>query len=124
MRKHMLVALFCLFCSGLSHAAFEDGMAAYEKGDYASAYAEFLQAAQQGNVHAQGKLGALYLYGVGVAKDYIQAYAWLDLAAGQGDTAAEKFRDAVADQLTTQQLREAAVLAEDYYDQYVLPFKD
>lgn len=124
MRRHALAALFCLFCTSLAHAGFEDGMAAYEQGNYPAAYAEFLQAAQQGNVHAQGKLGGLYLYGVGVAKDYIQAYAWLDLAARQGDTAAEKFREAVADQLTLPQMREAAVLAEDYYDKYVQPFKD
>lgn len=124
MRHRLIAALFCLFCSTATHAGFEDGMAAYEKGNYAAAYTEFLQAAQQGNIHAQGKLGGLYLYGAGVAKDYIQAYAWLDLAAGQGDTAAAKFRDAVADQLSITQMREAAVLAEDYYDKYVLPFKD
>ncbi len=124
MRQRLLAALFCLFCAPLTHAGFEEGMTAYAKGDYATAYAEFLQAAQQGNIHAQGKLGGLYLYGVGVEKNYIQAYAWLDLAAGQGDSAAEKFRDAVSAQLTIPQMREAAVLAEDYYDKYVLPFKD
>lgn len=124
MRQRLIAALFFLLCSPLAHAGFEDGMTAYEKGDYATAYTEFLNAAQQGDMRAQGKLGGLYLYGVGVEKNYIQAYAWLDLAAGQGDTAAAKFRDAAADQLSMQQMREAAVLAEDYYDKYVLPFKD
>lgn len=123
MRHCLTAALFCLFCSPLAHAGFEDGMAAYEKGDYAVAYAEFRQAAQQGDIRAQGKLGGLYLYGIGVEKNYIEAYAWLDLAAGQGDTSAEKFRDAIADQLTIKQMREAAVLAEDYYDKYVAPFR-
>lgn len=124
MRQRLIAALLFLLCAPLAHAGFEDGMTAYEKGDYATAYSEFLQAAQQGDMRAQGKLGGLYLYGVGVEKNYIQAYAWLDLAAGQGDTAAPKFRDAAADQLSMQQMREAAVLAEDYYDKYVLPFKD
>lgn len=122
--RHRLIAALLLFCLTTAHAAFEDGMTAYEKGDYTSAYTEFLAAAQQGDARAQGKLGALYMYGVGVEKNYIEAYAWLDLAAAQGDTAAAKFRDAVATQLTTAQMREAAIKAEDYYDQYVLPFKD
>jgi TPR repeat protein len=121
MRTYILIALTCLlFSPALTQASLADGMAAYERGDYPRAYTAFLQAAQKGDVYAQGKLGGLYLYGVGVEKDYIQAYAWLSLAARQGDTSAEKFRDAVADQLTIPQLREAAVLAEDYYDQYVL----
>lgn len=122
MRHRLITALLCLFCSTLSHAGFDEGMDAYTKGNYAAAYAEFLQAAQQGDMRAQGKLGGLYLYGVGVEKNYIEAYAWLDLAAGQGDLAAAKFRDAVADQLTIPQLRAAAALREDYYDQYVQPF--
>ncbi|WP_127477814.1 sel1 repeat family protein [Sulfurivermis fontis] len=123
MRHRFTAALFCLFCSTFARAGFEEGMAAYEQGNYTAAYAEFLQAARQGDMRAQGKLGGLYLYGVGVEKNYIEAYAWLDLAAGQGDTSAEKFRDAIADQLTIKQMREAAVLAEDYYDKYVAPFR-
>lgn len=123
MRHRLAAALLCLFCSPLAHAGFEDGMAAYEKGNYTAAHAEFLQAARQGDMRAQGKLGGLYLYGVGVEKNYIEAYAWLDLAVRQGDTSAEKFRDAIADQLDVKQLREAAVRAEDYYDKYVAPFR-
>jgi TPR repeat protein len=125
MRTYILIALTCLlFSPALTQASLEDGMAAYERGDYPRAYIAFLQAAQKGDTYAQGKLGGLYLYGVGVEKDYIQAYAWFSLAARQGDTSAEKFRDAIADQLTIPQLREAAVLAEDYYDQYVLRLQE
>lgn len=122
MRHRLVAALFCLFCSPLSHAGFDEGMAAYAKGDYAAAHKEFLEAAKQGDTRTHGKLGGMYLYGAGVEKDFIRAYAWLELAARQGDTAAAQFRDAIAARLTVEELRSATVLAEDYYDRYVAPF--
>jgi len=121
MRK--LLLLLCLFPFAV-HAGFEDGVSAYDKGDYATAMKEFTQAAQHGDVRALGKLGGMYLYGVGTAKDMVMAYVWFDLAASVGDAGAAKFRDAAAVQLTTPQLREASKLAEEYYDQYILPYKD
>lgn len=122
MRPRLLACLFFLCCSALAHADFDEGMKAYEMGDYTTAHGEFLQAAQQGDIRAQGKLGGLYLYGAGVEKDAIQAYAWFDLAARQGDTAAAQFRDAIEARFTVEELRSAMVLAEDYYDRYLAPF--
>lgn len=122
MRPRLIAILLCLGWSTLTHAGFEEGMHAYEKGNYAAAHAEFLQAAQQGDMRAQGKLGGLYLYGAGVEKDTIQAYAWFDLAARQGDTAAAQFRDAIEARFTVEELHSAMALAEDYYDRYVVPF--
>jgi len=123
MRKIVFAALFGFFFTPLALADFEDGIAAYEKGDHATAFKEFLQAAQKGNPYAQGRLGGLYLYGVGVEKNYIEAYAWLDLASRQGDKSAEKFRDGISSQLTDAQLHKALVLAEDYYDKHLAPFE-
>ncbi|MFA5627419.1 MAG: hypothetical protein WCX90_03860 [Thiohalomonadaceae bacterium] len=123
MRLYLIAALLVIAHLPLVQADFEDGMAAYEKSNYTVAYKEFLQAAKEGNVHAQGKLAGLYLFGVGVEKNYIEAYAWFDLAVRQGDKSAEKFRDAISDQLSNAQLRQASVLAEDYYDKYLAPFE-
>ena len=46
------------------------------------AVAWYRKAAEQNDTGAQGTLGVLYSMGQGVAKDDVEAYFWLDLAAG------------------------------------------
>jgi TPR repeat protein len=60
---------------------FDDGKAAYKRGDYAKAYAEFKPLAEQGNADAQCFLGMMYYNGYGVQKDYAQAAKWYRKAA-------------------------------------------
>ena len=57
----------------LAHAGFDDGKAAYDRGDYAKAYKEFKPLAEQGDIVAQFYLGVMYDFGRGVSQDYIQA---------------------------------------------------
>ncbi len=115
----------CLVLAPLAaHATFEDGLDAYDKQNYVSALQEFRKAAETGDSRAFGRLAGMYLYGLGTGKDYVQAYVWFDLAAQTGDIEAEKYRDTAAAELTVDQLRQAAKLAEDYYDKYVAPYKD
>ncbi len=40
------------------------------------------KAAEQGDAEAQGNLGECYFRGQGTVLDYIQAYKWVNLAAG------------------------------------------
>jgi len=47
------------------------------------------QAAEQGDVQAQFKLGLMYDEGQGVAQDYVEAVKWYQKAAGQGDADAQ-----------------------------------
>ena len=42
---------------------------------------------------AQRNLGAMYLYGKGVPKDWVYAYAWYNVAQANGDEKAKKWRD-------------------------------
>lgn len=58
--------------------------AAYGRGDYATALAEFRAAADQGLALAQYKLGRMYDQGQGVPQDYQQAAQWYRKAADQG----------------------------------------
>ena len=51
----------------------------------------FHKAAEQGEARSQGRLCASYGFGSGVPQDYVQAYAWCNLAAARG----EEPRDAV-----------------------------
>ena len=63
----------------------EDGMAAYNRGDYVPAVQVFRAMARAGNTRAQTMLGAMYQRGQGVAKSSAHAFMWLSLAASHGD---------------------------------------
>lgn len=63
---------------------FDDGISAYERGDYATAFKLFQPLADQGNAKAQHNLGVMYDYGRGIPQDYIKALTWYRRAAEQG----------------------------------------
>jgi TPR repeat protein len=67
----------------------EDGIAAYQKGNYAAAMSYWRPLADQGNARAQFNLGLLYGHGQGVPQDYAQAIAWYRKAADQGNADAQ-----------------------------------
>jgi TPR repeat protein len=72
-----------------SWADVAEGVAAYSRGDYATALAELETAADQGDAVAQFNLGLIYYYGHGVPQDYLQAVAWYRKAADQGHAGAQ-----------------------------------
>ena len=55
MKKLLCAVLLCAV--SVSYAGFDEGLAAYNKGDYATALKEFKKAAVQGDVSAQFYLG-------------------------------------------------------------------
>ncbi len=59
----------------------QNGVAAYAKGDYATAARLYKLAAGQGDALAQNNLGVMYYNGTGVPQDYILAHMWSNLAA-------------------------------------------
>jgi len=64
---------------------FQTGVDAYNRGDYDTALKKFLPLANQGDAEAQLYLGIMYSQGLGVPKDFVQAYRWYTLAADQGN---------------------------------------
>ena len=68
---------------------FDDGVAAYKRGDYAIALQSYRKAADQGDARAQNNLGAMYENGQGVPQSYTEAIRWYRLAADQGDATAQ-----------------------------------
>ena len=59
-----------MLCASVVQAGdVEDGIAAFERQDYARALSKFRGAAQQGDATAQFSLGLLYGNGLGVAQD-------------------------------------------------------
>jgi uncharacterized protein len=63
---------------------FQDGVDAYKRQDYKTAYKLFLQLAEQGVIEAQYNLGQMYYEGQGVPQDYQEAVRLYRLSAEQG----------------------------------------
>lgn len=70
-------------------ADFAKGLAAYKKGDYATAAQEWRPEADEGDPAAQLNVGLLYLDGHGVPQDVSEAAKWFRRAAEQGNTEAQ-----------------------------------
>ena len=70
-------------------AGFDEGLAAYKRGDYATALREFRTLAQQGEAKGQNGLGVMYARGQGVAQDDVEAVKWYRKSAEQGYASAQ-----------------------------------
>jgi TPR repeat protein len=80
----------CLFAaSGAVAGPWEDGMAAYNRGDYVLAIRLFRPMAEQGNPKAQNVMGVMYRKGEGVPRNLRRAFMWFSFAAKRGDAAAK-----------------------------------
>jgi len=94
---------------------FEDGVAAYQRGDFATALELFRSLAEKGNASAQFNLGLMYAQGRGVPQDFVHAHMWSNLAASKlrGDDAqvAAQRRDIIERGLSTAQVARAQEMA-------------
>ena len=68
---------------------YEDGIAAYDRGEFAAALSLWLPLAEQGNASAQYNVAVLYEKGQGAAQDFREAARWYLKAAEQGDPDAQ-----------------------------------
>jgi TPR repeat protein len=98
------------FIAGEMHLAalYRDGGKGFQR-DMQQAAAWYRKAAEQGDVTAQGTLGVLYSIGQGVPKDDVEAYFWLDLAAGTKGPNQDKYaqsRQLVGTHITTDEVEE------------------
>ncbi len=91
------LALIAALCAGFTlgltapaWAGFDEGVAAYHRGDYATALSEFRPLAEQGNARAQRALGLMYRKGHGVPQDDAEAFRWDRKAAEQGFASAQR----------------------------------
>ena len=90
------LALIAALCAGFTlgltapaWAGFDEGVAAYDRGDYATALREWRPLAKQGVADAQYNLGVMYGEGLGVPQDYAKAVGWWRKAAEQGHATAQ-----------------------------------
>ena len=86
--KNLILDLF-LGITLLFGVSFDDGLSAYQKGDFKTALFVFEDLASEGNAKAQYFLGVMYQNGEGVRQDYKKAFEWYERAALQGDAEAQ-----------------------------------
>lgn len=88
-RAVVLVAVLLSFATPVAWAGFDDGVAAFDRGDYGIALREFRTLAGRGDAEAQFNVGIIYDYGHGVPPDSARAMNWYRKAAEQGFDAAQ-----------------------------------
>ncbi len=97
----------------------EDGKAAYNRGDFATALQLLRPLAEQGDASAQNDLGAMYANGQGVPRSLVQAHVSFNIAASgsaikkEDRDKAVRNRELVAKKMTAAQIAEAQRLAAD-----------
>ncbi len=117
MKKHMTVAGLMLAAQMLGSAVafagpWEDGMAAYNRGDYVPAIKVFRAMAAEGNAKAQSVLGVMYRRGQGVARSPARAFVWFSRAAARGDARAKAELREVSQTMTPEEILQAREMAQ------------
>ena len=79
-----VMATLAILLSVSVAADFDAGLAAYDAGDYETAFNEFKPLAEQGDAAVQFNFGRMYYRGEGVLQDYKEAAKWYTKAAQQG----------------------------------------
>ncbi len=114
----LLAAVLSLWLAMSAWAGYDEGLAAYERGDYATALEEWLPLAKGGNANAQYHLGFMYAVGQGVPKDDVEAHMWLSLAAAKEDVIARITRDKLAELMTPAEISKAQRLAREWLEEH------
>ncbi len=76
MKRLVLTIAILIGLAAPAWAGIAEGLAAYERGDYATALRELRPLANQGDADAQHNLGLMYYKGQGVAQDQAVAVKW------------------------------------------------
>ena len=66
----------------------------------------------------------MYALGRGVLEDDVQAYAWFNIAAAQDIKGAEDSKKLAAEYMNHEEIVRAQGLAREYWEAYVLPFRN
>ena len=102
-----LVATILLSGAAAVAGPWEDGMVAYNRGDYVPAVKLIRPLAQTGNAKAQNVMGVMYRKGEGVARNSAKAFMWFSLAAKKGDTQAKVSVQEMSKEMTPAELTQA-----------------
>ena len=85
----IITAIFLTMAGAAVAGPFEDGEAAYQRNDYATALRLWLPLAEKGNARAEIELGAMSDKGLAVPQDFAEAVMWYQRAADNGNADAQ-----------------------------------
>jgi len=85
----VLLALAAPASAQTADEMFQDGVRAYGRGDFETAWFRFRLLADKGEARAQFNIGQLYREGKGVPADSVLAAQWYEKAARQGHALAQ-----------------------------------
>ena len=112
--KNILYTIILSFLFSFSvFADWEAAQDAYEAGDYKAAFRLIKPLAEQGNARAQQNLGVMYYEGLGVIKNIVISYMWLNIAASKGEKNAKNNLGVAKRNMTSEQIAKAQELARE-----------
>src|SRR5438046_9386291 len=109
----LILAAQILGIAGALAGPWEDGMTAYNRGDYVPAIRLFRPLAEQGNAKAQNVLGVMYRRGQGVARNTVRAFVRFSRAAARGDATAKAALREVSQTMTPEGLAQAGGMEQE-----------
>lgn len=114
--RHLLalIAVAAFLSAAPARADLYSAAQAYEKGDFAAAFAQFKELAELGQPHAQFNLAVMYARGEGVAHSNTNAHAWASLAAQNGEARGKGLADELEPTLTPNSLQFSSALQAEY----------
>jgi hypothetical protein len=107
-----IAATLLVGTAGAQAGPWEDGMVAYNRGDYVPAIRLFRPLAEAGNLKAQNQIGLMYRKGEGTARSPARAFMWFSLAAKRGDAKAKAELRAVSGTMTPAEISQARAMAQ------------
>ena len=127
-----LTALMLFAATPVVAGDWDDAHAAFKAGDHQKAFRMWKRSAEQGHTSSQATVGNSYVDGNGVPRDYVRAYAWLSIAAAQGEAwwilpstpvVIKNRIDVITKLMTPAQIAEAQKLSRELWKKYVVPFQ-
>lgn len=95
---------------------YEQGL--FNLGNLEKAHEWYLKASQNGDDVAQFQLANMFYTGNGVAKSYIESYAWANLASLSGKEEATTLKNEISHMLAAEDLAKARDMADKYFAIY------
>ncbi|GMQ89325.1 MAG: hypothetical protein BMS9Abin09_0798 [Gammaproteobacteria bacterium] len=77
----------------------------------------YLKAARQNDANSQKNLGIAYSDGIGSPKDYVRAFAWLNVASANGNKSALLIRNEVMQRMTREQIVQGQALTNNLLEE-------
>jgi uncharacterized protein len=109
-----LIALLLFLTAIRVRADLYSATIAYQKADFASAFAEFKELAELGQPKAQFNLAIMYARGEGVGQNNVYAHAWATLAGQNGEGKGKALAEELEPNLSPTSLRISSEIQSQY----------